>query len=149
VKVLFNADVKGQGKKGEIKEVSDGYARNFLLPKGLAVIADAKAINEVKNREDAAKNKLAAERESAKKMSDRLSGLTLKLAATAGQDGKLYGSITSANIAEELKTRESIDIDKRKINLEENIKSFGTYIVDIKVYPEITAKLTIVVTDGK
>ena len=149
MKVLFNADVKGQGKKGEIKEVSDGYARNFLLPKGLAVIADAKAVNEVKNREEAAKHKLAAERGSAQKMSDRISGVTLKLAATAGPDGKLYGSITSANIAEELKTRESIDIDKRKINLDENIKSFGTYVVDIKIYPEITAKLTVVVTDGK
>ena len=148
MKVLLKADVKGQGKKGEIKEVSDGYARNFLLPKGLAVIADAKAVNEVKNKQEAEKHKLASEKENAKKLSDKLSGLTLKLTATAGPDGKLYGSITSSNIAEELKNKEGIDIDKRKIVLDENIKSFGTYVVDVKVYPEISAKMTVVVTDN-
>jgi len=146
MKVLFKADVKSQGKKGEIKDVSDGYARNFLLPKGLAVVADAQALNEVKTREAAVKNKLAAEKDSAKKLSERLSGVTLKLTATAGPDGKLYGSITPSNIAEELKRAEGIDVDKRKIVLDENIKSFGTYSVDVKVYPEITAALTLVVT---
>lgn len=149
MKVLFKADVKGQGKKGEIKEVSDGYARNFLLPKGLAVVADAKALNEVKQRQEAEKHKLASEKENAGKLGERLSGITLKIAATAGPDGKLYGSITPSGIAEELKSKESIDIDKRKIVLDENIKSFGTYIIDVKVYPEITAKLTVVVTDNK
>ena len=146
MKVLLKADVKGQGKKGEIKEVSDGYARNFLLPKGLAVVADAQAVNEVKNREAAEKNKLAAEKDNARKLSERLSKVTLKIAATAGPDGKLYGSITPSNIAEELKSKEGIDIDKRKISLDENIKSFGTYSVDVKIYPEITATLTVVVT---
>ena len=149
MKVLFKADVKGQGKQGEIKEVSDGYARNFLLPKGLAVIADAKALNEVKSKQAAEKNRLDAEKENAKKLSDRISALTLKITATAGPDGKLYGSVTPANIAEELKSKESLDIDKRKIILEDTIKSFGTYIADVKVYPEITAKLTLVVTDAK
>ena len=149
MKVLFNADVKGQGKKGEIKEVSDGYARNFLLPKGLAVIADAKAMSEVKARQEAEKHKLAAEKENAKKLKERISGITLKLPAAAGPDGKLYGSITSANIAEELKNKESLDIDKRKIVLDENIKSFGTYMIDVKIYPEITASMTVIVTDGK
>ena len=149
MKVLLKADVKGQGKKGEVKDVSDGYARNFLIPKGLAVLADAKTLNEVKNKQDAEKSRLAGEKENARKLAERLSGVTLKLAATAGQDGKLYGSITAANIAEELKSKESIDIDKRKIVLEDNIKSFGTYIIDVKIYPEVLAKLTVVVTDNK
>ena len=149
MKVLFKADVKGQGKKGEIKEVSDGFARNFLLPKGLAVVADAKALNEVKNKEEAEKNKLAAEKENALKLQERLSGVTLKLNATAGPDGKLYGSVTPANIAEELKNKEGIDIDRRKISLEDNIKSFGTYVADIKIYPEISAQVAVVVTDNK
>jgi len=149
MKVLLKADVKGQGKKGEIKDVSDGYARNFLIPKGLAVLADAKTLNEVKNKQDAEKHKIAAAKENAQKLSERLSGVTLKITATAGPDGKLYGSITPANIVEELKNKESLDIDKRKIILEENIKAFGTYIIDVKIYPEITAKLTIVVTDNK
>ena len=149
MKVLLKADVKGQGKKGEIKEVSDGYARNFLLPKGLAVAADAKTLNEVKNKQEAEKHKLEAAKLAAQKLSERLSGVTIKIAATAGTDGKLYGSITPANIAEELKNKESLDIDKRKIVLDDNIKAFGTYIIDVKVYPEITAQLTVVVTDSK
>jgi len=120
-----------------------------LIPKGLAVLADAKTLNDVTNKQDAEKHRLAGEKEAAKKLSERLSGVTLKLAATAGQDGKLYGSITVSNIAEELKSQESLDIDKRKIILEDNIKSFGTYIIDVKIYPEIVAKLTVVVTDNK
>ena len=149
MKVLLKADVKGQGKKGEIREVSDGYARNFLIPKGLAVIADAKTLNDVKNKQDAEKHKIEAAKENAKKLGEKLSGVTLKIAATAGPDGKLYGSITPANIAEELKNKESLDIDKRKIVLDENIKSFGTYAVDVKIYPEITGQFTVVVTDNK
>ena len=149
MKVLLKADVKSQGKKGEIKDVSDGYARNFLIPKGLAVIADAKTLNEVKNKQDAEKHKIVAAKENAQKLSDKLSGVTLKMTATAGPDGKLYGSITPANIAEELKNKASLDIDKRKIVLDENIKSFGTYTIDVKIYPEITAQFTVVVTDNK
>ncbi|MCL2099161.1 MAG: 50S ribosomal protein L9 [Oscillospiraceae bacterium] len=149
MKVLFREDVKGQGKKGDIKEVSDGYARNFLLPKGLAVIADAKALNEIKNKEESEKQKLAAEKENAAKLSEKLAGITLKIEATAGPDGKLYGSITPANIAEELKNKNSLEIDKRKIIMEENIKTFGTYTLDVKIYPEVTAQLMVVVTDSK
>lgn len=149
MKVLLKADVKGQGKKGEIKEVSDGYARNFLFPKGLAVVADAKALNEVKNKQEAEKQKLEREKQNARNLSEKISNVTLKFTATAGPDGKLYGSVTPANIAEELKSKQNIDIDKRKIVLEENIKSFGTYVIDVKIYPEITAKLTVVVTDSK
>jgi large subunit ribosomal protein L9 len=135
MKVLLKEDVKAQGKKGDIIDVSDGYARNFLLPKGLAVIADAKALNEIKAKKDAEKHKIEAEKENAKKLAERLSGVTVKLSATAGPDGKLYGSITPANIAEAIKTKENIEVDKRKIVMDDNIKSFGTYVVDIKIYP--------------
>jgi len=149
MKVLLKEDVKGQGKKGEIINVSDGYARNFLFPRKLAVIADAKAENEVKMKKEAAVHKIEYEKQKAKELGDKLSQIILKIASTAAPDGKLYGSVTSANIAEALKSQEGVDIDKRKINLAENIKSFGTYMVEIKIYPEIIASLTVVVTDNK
>jgi large subunit ribosomal protein L9 len=149
MKVLLKEDVKGQGKKGEIVNVSDGYARNFLFPKKLAVIADAKAMNEVKAKKEAEIHKIEADKQKAKELSEKLSKITLKIASTSAPDGKLYGSVTAANIAEALKSAENIDIDKRKILLEEHIKSFGTYVVEVKVYPEITANLTVVVTDNK
>ena len=149
MKLLLKQDVKGQGKKGDIIDVSDGYARNFLLPRGLAVVADAKALNEIKTKKEAEIHKLEMVKQNAVKLTERLSGTTIKFTAPAGPDGKLYGSITAANISEALKTKENIDIDKKKIILEEHIKSFGTYVVDIKVYPEMTAKVTVVVTDNK
>ena len=147
MKLLLKEDVKGQGKKGDIIEVSDGYARNFLLPRHLGIIADAKAINEIKTKKEAELHKAETEKQNAKILSEKLSAVTLKISAPAGPDGKLYGSVTAANIAEALKNKENIDIDKRKIILEDHIKSFGTYMADIKVYPEITAKITVVVTD--
>ena len=149
MKVLLKEDVKGQGKKGEIINVSDGYARNFLFPRKLAVVADAKAENEVRTKKEAELHKIEYEKQKAKDLSDKISQITLKITSTAAPDGKLYGSVTSAHIADTLKSQENIDIDKRKIHLDEHIKSFGTYVVEIKVYPEITANLTVVVTDGK
>jgi len=149
MKVLLKEDVKGQGKKGEIINVSDGYARNFLLPKKLAVVADAKAEHEIKTKKEAELHKIAADKQNAKELAEKLSDITLKIASTAAPDGKLYGSVTSATIAEALKSQENIDIDKRKINLGENIKSFGAYTIEVKVYPEITANLTVIVKDGK
>jgi len=149
MKVLLNADVKGQGKKGEIVNVSDGYARNFLFPRKLAVIADAKAVNEVKSKKEAELHKLAREKQAANDLKERISKITLKLTSTSTPDGKLYGSVTTAHIAEHLKKQENLDIDKRKINLEDHIKSFGTYVVEVKIYPEITANFTVVVTNDK
>ena len=149
MKVLLNADVKGHGKKGDIVNVSDGYARNFLIPRKLAVVADAKALNDIKTKKAAEAHKIEVDKQKARELSDRISQITLKISSTSSPDGKLYGSVTTANIAEELKKKENIDIDKRKINLDEHIKSFGTYVVEIKIYPEITANLTVVVTDGK
>jgi len=147
MKIMLKEDVRGQGKKGDIVNVSDGYARNFLFPRGLAVVADERIMSEVKSKKDAEAKKADYEKGKAAELAGRISEITLKITATAAPDGKLYGSVTSANIAEALKAQENIDIDKRKITLEDNIKSFGTYVAQVKVYPEISAGLNVVVTD--
>ena len=149
MKVLLLADVKGQGKKDQIVEVSDGYARNFLFPKKLAVVADAKVMSESKSKEEARQFKLKEEKAAAKALADKLSTLTVKITASSGGDGRLYGSITSKDIAEKLKEQHKIEIDKRKLVLQDNIKSYGTYEVEVKVYPEISGKLKVTVTEGK
>ena len=149
MKVLLLADVKGQGKKDQIVEVSDGYARNFLFPKKLAVVADAKVMSESKSKEEARQFKLKEEKAAAKALADKLSTLTVKISASSGGDGRLYGSITSKDIAEKLKEQHKIEIDKRKLVLQDNIKSYGTYEVEVKVYPEISAKLKVTVSEGK
>lgn len=148
MKVLLLADVKGQGKKDQIVEVSDGYARNFLFPKKLAVVADAKVMSETKSKEEAKQFRLKEEKAAAKALADKLSTLTVKITASSGGDGRLYGSITSKDIAEKLKEQYNIEIDKRKLVLSENIKSYGTYDVEVKVYPEISAKLKVTVSEG-
>ena len=148
MKVLLLADVKGQGKKDQIVEVSDGYARNFLFPKKLAVIADAKVMSETKSKEEAKQFKLKEEKSAAKALADKLGTLTVKITASSGGDGRLYGSITSKDIAEKLKEQYNIEVDKRKLVLSENIKSYGTYDVEVKVYPEISAKLKVTVSEG-
>ena len=149
MKVLLLADVKGQGKKDQIVEVSDGYARNFLFPKKLAVVADARVISESKSKEEARQYKLREEKAAAKALADKLGEITVTITASSGGDGRLYGSITSKDIAEKLMQQHKIEIDKRKLVLSENIKAYGTYNIDVKVYPEITAKLKVVVTEGK
>ena len=149
MKVLLLADVKGQGKKDQIVEVSDGYARNFLFPKKLAVVADAKVLSEAKSKEEAKQYKLREEKAAAKALAEKLSAITVTIGASSGGDGRLYGSITSKDIAEKLMQQHKIDIDKRKLVLNENIKAYGTYNIDVKIYPEISAKLKVVVTEGK
>ncbi|MBP3376762.1 MAG: 50S ribosomal protein L9 [Clostridia bacterium] len=149
MKVLLLADVKGQGKKDQIVDVSDGYARNFLFPKKLAVVADAKVLSEAKSKEESRQFKLREEKTAAKALADKLSALTVNITASSGGDGRLYGSITSKDIAEKLASQHKIEIDKRKLVLSENIKAYGTYLVDVKVYPEISAKLKVTVSEGK
>lgn len=149
MKVLLLADVKGQGKKDQIVEVSDGYARNFLFPKKLAVAADAKVLSEAKSKEEAKQYRLREEKAAAEALAKKLSEITVTLTASSGGDGRLYGSITSKDIAEGLKAEHKIDLDKRKLVLSENIKAYGTYNVDVKVYPEVSAKLKVKVTEGK
>lgn len=147
MKVVFLVDVKGQGKKDEIKEVSDGYARNFLLPKGLAAAVDNKLINEIKNREAAAKYKYDSEKAAAKETAEKLLSVVVKIKAQAGADGKLYGSVTAKDIADELEKQHGIVIDRRKLSLDEPIKAFGTYSVDVKLFTDVSGKVNIVVSD--
>lgn len=148
MKVLLLADVKGQGKKDQIVEVSDGYARNFLFPKKLAVMADAKVMSEARSKEESKQFKLKEEKAAAKALADKIGTLTVKITASSGADSRLYGSVTSKDIAEALKAQHKIDIDKRKLVLADNIKSYGTYEVEVKVYPEISAKLKVQVTQA-
>jgi large subunit ribosomal protein L9 len=146
MKVLLLADVKGQGKKDQIVEVSDGYARNFLFPKKLAVVADNKVISENKSKEEAKQFRLKEEKAAAVALAEKLGTLTVKISAPSGADGRLYGSVTTKDIADELAKQHKISIDKRKLSLPENIKAYGTYNVEAKVYPEVTATLKVTVT---
>ena len=146
MKVLLLQDVKGKGKKDTIVDVSDGYARNFLLPKGVAVEADAKIMNDYKNKQVAKKHHEEMEKQAAKETAEKLAGFVVKIFATAGADGRFYGSVTTKDIAEELEKQHGITVDKRKIVLDDAIKAFGSYSLDVKLYPEIAGKLNVVVT---
>ena len=149
MKVILTQDVKAQGKKGQIVNVSDGYARNFLFPKGLAVVADAKAMADIKNKEAAQQHRIEVERAEAKELAKKLEPVVIKLKLQAGPDGRLFGSVTSKDIAEELEKLTGIKLDKKKIMLDDPIKSFGTYSVDVKLYTENHAKINVVVSDAK
>ena len=145
MKVLLLQDVKGQGKKDQIIDVSDGYARNFLFPKKLAVVADNKAINEVKNKEASKQYKIETEKAAAKEIAAKLAETVLKITVNASADGRLYGSITSKDIAEALAKQHGITVDKRKIVMPEPIKAYGTYNYDVRLYPEIVGKIKVTV----
>lgn len=140
MKVVLKQDVKGLGKKGELVNASDGYARNFLFPKNLAVEANAQNMTELKNREQAEKYKIETETAQAKKNAAEISGKTIVITAKAGQNGKLFGSVTAKEIAEKIEKDFGIKTDKRKITVED-IKQFGTYEFEIKLYTGVTAKL--------
>ena len=143
MKVLLLEDVKGKGKKDTIVEVSDGYARNFLLPKGVAIVADAKVMNEYKNKQAAKKHHEEMEKLAAKETAEKLTGIVTKIVATSGADGRFYGSVTSKEIAEELEKQHGIAVDKRKILLKDNIKLAGVYDVEIKLHKDVTAKIKV------
>ncbi len=143
MKVILTADVKGQGKKDQVVNVSDGYARNFLFPKKLAIPADAGALNEVKNKEASKQHKIDVERQNAKDTAKKLEDITLRIPFAAGPDGRLYGSVTAKEIADALKKDYGIDVDKRKITLSESIKSFGTYKADVKLFSDVFGKITV------
>lgn len=145
MKVVLLQDVKGQGKKDDIVNVSDGYARNFLFPKKLAAEADAKVLNDIKNKEEAKIRKAALERQAALETAEKLTGLLVKIKLQAGADGKVYGSVTTKDIAEALAAQHGIEIDKRKLVLPDQLKNCGTYSVDVKLYPEISGKLNVLV----
>lgn len=142
MKVILLADVKGHGKKGELCSVSDGYARNFLFPKKLAVVADTAAMSELKSREDAKAFHKAEEEKAAKDTAARLNGKTIAVSAKAGANGKLFGAVTAKEVSAEIKAKLGIDVDKRKIQMSD-IKSYGTYSAEIKLYPGISATVTV------
>ncbi len=140
MKVVLTQDVKGLGKKGELISASDGYCRNYLLPRKLAVEANKQAMSELKNRESAEKHKIETETAAAKATAARLEGKTVKLSAKAGSNGKLFGSITSKDVAQVISEEFGLDIDKKKIVFED-AKSFGVYPVEVKLYNGISASL--------
>ena len=147
MKVILKEDVKGQGKKGQLVNVSDGYARNFLLPRGLAAEADAQALNDLKNKEEAARHHAAVEKQTAQETAERLKGAVLKLTAKAGQQGgRLFGSVTTKEVAEGPKAQFGLDIDKRKISMAD-IKAFGSYEAEIKLHAGIAVKITVMVSE--
>ena len=196
MKVILKEDVKGQGKKGQLVNVSDGYARNFLLPRGLAIEANAQAMGELKAKQAAAEHKAAVEKQAAQELCDQLKGKTVKIGAKAGQGGKLFGSVTAKEIseaiarhhaamekqnaeeaakalkgktvkltakagsagrlfgsvttkevAEGLKAQFQVEVDKRKISMAD-VKAFGSYEAEVKLYPGISAKITVMVGEG-
>ena len=146
MKVILTKDVKGQGKAGQAINVSDGYARNFLFPKGLAIVADAAAMNDLKNKEASRLHKIELERQAAKETAAKLENVSVTLTATAGSEGRLHGSVTAKEIAEALLAQHGITVDKKKINLASPIKAFGSYSVPVKLYTEISGNIAVVVT---
>ena len=148
MKVILLQDVKGKGKKGQMLEISDGYARNYLLPKKLAMEATADAINTMRMNDKAAAEKAAKERAEAMETSRKLREMTVVVTAKGGGAGKLFGSVTSQEIADALKAKHGITIDKRKIVLSDTIKNVGTYTVQCKLGYEITAPLTVKIEEA-
>lgn len=143
MKVIFIKDLKGQGKIGEEKNISDGYAKNFLIPKGYAVEATASNINDFKGKKDSEKFKKQQEVEQAELLKSKISDVKLTIKTKCGDNGKLFGSITSKDLAEHLKNQENISVDKKKILLPDGIKTVGVHNVEIKLYPSINATLTV------
>ena len=149
MKVIFNTDVRGQGKKGEMKEVSDGYARNYLLPRGLASPATADAVNALKLKEKAKAAQMAKEKAAAEENAKRLSGVVVQISARAGQGGRLFGAVTSQEIAEALREQHGIEIEKNKSVQAEPIKQFGSYEVKAKLGYEVSGTINVLVTEKK
>ena len=149
MKVIFNTDVRGQGKKGEMKEVSDGYARNYLLPRKLASEATADALNALKLKEKAKAAQMAKEKALAEENAKRLSGVVVQISARAGQGGRLFGAVTSQEIADALREQHGIELEKNKIVQAEPIKQFGSFEVKARLGSEISGVINVLVTEKK
>ena len=147
MKVVLLEDIKGSGKKNDIVEVSDGYARNYLFPKKLAVEATKAKITEVKAKKNSEDHRKSLELEAAKEIAKEIAGKKIVLKAKAGAEGKLFGSVTAKEIASEIKSAFGIEIDRRKISLDSDIKQFGSYDVQIKIYSGVTTGITVVVEE--
>ena len=148
MKVIFHEDVKGQGKKGELKEVSDGYARNYLLPRKLASEATADNINALKLKEKAKAAQIAKEKAQAEENAKKLGGVQVIIKAKAGNAGKLFGAVTSQDIRDALKAQFDIDIEKNKIVQAEPIKTFGSFSVKAKLGYEVSGTINVLVVEG-
>lgn len=145
MKVILKSDVKGTGKSGDLCNVSDGYARNYLFPKGLAVEASATAMNEYRNRLESQKHKKEVELQTARDTAEKLKDKRIHIAAKAGTGGRLFGAVTAKEIAAGIKSSLGLDIDRRKIMLDKDIKAYGEYTVEIKLMQNITAQITVAV----
>jgi large subunit ribosomal protein L9 len=148
MKVILLADIKGKGKKDQVLEVPDGYARNYLFAKKLAIEADAKALNELKTREASRQYKYDLEKAAALETAKQLESITLVLRHKAGVDNKLYGTVTTKEIVQQLKREYNIEVDKKKLSMESPIKAFGTYKIKAKLFSGISATITVQVIEG-
>jgi large subunit ribosomal protein L9 len=148
MKVIFLQDVKGSGKKGEIKNVADGYARNMLLPKGLAVEATASNMNKLEGAQASAQHKIDVDIQAAKDAAAKIKGKKVNIAAKAGSNGKLFGSVTAANVADSLAEQLGVKVDKKKIVLSTDIKNFGSYTATVKLYNGISETIDVEVIEG-
>ena len=147
MKVILLTDVKGKGKKDQVLEVPDGYARNYLLAKQLAIVADAKALNELKGREASRQHKYEVEKAAALETAKQLESVTLVLRRKAGQDHKLYGAVTTKEIIQQLKQEHNIEVDKKKLSMSTPIKTFGTYKIKAKLFTDVSATVTVQVVE--
>ena len=147
MKVILIADVKGQGKKNDVIEVSDGYAKNFLIPRKLAKAADAQSLNDVKVKEAARLYRIETEKKEAKELAEKLKGILVKIPASSGADGRLYGSVTTKDVSERLQADHGIVIDKRKIVMNDPIKAYGKYSLEAKLYTEVNGTINVLVCE--
>ena len=147
MKVVLLADVRGQGKKDQVIDVSEGYARNFLFPKKLAIVADNKVMNEIKGKEEKRLRQIELEKAAALETKAKLESVQVIIKVSAGEGDRLYGAVTAKDVADALLSQHWIEIDKRKISMDA-IKAFGSYTPEIKLFPEITGKINVVVTQS-
>jgi large subunit ribosomal protein L9 len=143
MKVILKADVKALGKKGQIFEVSDGYARNFLFPRGLALEATSGNLNDLASKKANEERKKEKEKQDAQALAAKLNDIIVEVSTKTGEGGRLFGSITSKEIAEALKSKHGIELDKRKLEIKDPIKALGTFTVQVKIHPEVTAQLQV------
>ena len=143
MKVILTKDIKSVGKKGQIIDASDGYARNFLLPKKMAVVADAANLNELKTKQDANKYKRDMTKAHAEELAEKMKDFELTFKIKAGENGKIFGSVTAKDIADELNKKYFVEVDKKKIGLSDAIKTLGSYTIDIKLFEGIVGKLKV------
>ena len=148
MKVIFLQDVKGSGKKGELKNVADGYARNMLIPKGLAVEANASNMNKLEGAQASAQHKIDVDVQNANEAAAKIKGKKLEIKAKAGSNGKLFGSVTGANVAEALAEQLGVKVDKKKVVLSTDIKNFGSYTATVKLYNGISETIDVEVVEG-